>query len=395
MWIIGRHRHIKPERLSESLDGRLPAGAQARIDRAVASCAYCREDLESLQATRSLLREMPPLTLPRSFVLPAAPQTGMPGPDRAAPADVSSTLLGRLPAWGYAGVASLAGLSLALMVLADATGRLAPPAGGATESFLSAPAIERVIEPDIEAIEREAPAEMAAPAAASQVDQVDPLESMPAEAAPAQAMMESQAEVAEVQPADEPPAEMAAAPQADAAPEMAVAAVEGAAPAETTAEPLESLKPFAAEAMAEVAADAGPEGELVRLKEGPVDVPAESDPPDAAPAGATGEQGDAGQGSTPAPTATPGPTVTPTAAPTPTLTPVPTPTPTATLMPVPTPMPPQVAVLTAKETPPAEETGRPAGRSRILWWTLEGLAALLVLAGLVGLVVKLRQNRRI
>ena len=120
MWMIGKHRHIKPERLSEYLDGRLSEPERRRIDRAVASCATCQEEMESLRATVTRLQELPQFALPRSFTLPAAPLTT---PGRAAVINrPTPSLLDKVPAWAYAGAASLAGLALALLVLAEAMG---------------------------------------------------------------------------------------------------------------------------------------------------------------------------------------------------------------------------------------------------------------------------------
>ncbi|MBI3966924.1 MAG: zf-HC2 domain-containing protein [Chloroflexi bacterium] len=60
------------ERLSEYLDGGLPAEERVAIDRHLATCADCRAELESLRATVVALRALPTLRAPRSFVLSAA-----------------------------------------------------------------------------------------------------------------------------------------------------------------------------------------------------------------------------------------------------------------------------------------------------------------------------------
>jgi hypothetical protein len=117
MWIFRKHRHLKPETLSEYLDGQLHGGAREKVARELESCPSCREELESLRATVLLLQDLPQTTVPRSFTLAGPP----PAPVAAQP-----PMHLRAPGWAYAGAASLAGLALAVMVSADATGLLAP-----------------------------------------------------------------------------------------------------------------------------------------------------------------------------------------------------------------------------------------------------------------------------
>ncbi|MBI4497212.1 MAG: zf-HC2 domain-containing protein [Chloroflexi bacterium] len=57
------------EQLSASLDGRLEEREQAALERHLAGCARCREELAQLRATVALLRRMPAVPPPRSFVL--------------------------------------------------------------------------------------------------------------------------------------------------------------------------------------------------------------------------------------------------------------------------------------------------------------------------------------
>ena len=64
------HTHINQDDLSEYLDGRLSGTAAAKIDRRLTECATCRQDLDALRSTVSLLQQMPELTLPRSFIMP-------------------------------------------------------------------------------------------------------------------------------------------------------------------------------------------------------------------------------------------------------------------------------------------------------------------------------------
>ncbi len=48
MGIFNRHRHLRPEILSEYLDGRLDQGHQELVARRLADCAACREELDTL-----------------------------------------------------------------------------------------------------------------------------------------------------------------------------------------------------------------------------------------------------------------------------------------------------------------------------------------------------------
>jgi hypothetical protein len=117
MWTFRKHRHLKPEALSEYLDGRLHGAAREKVARELESCASCREELESLQATVLLLQDLPEVQVPRAFTLAGPP----PEPVAERP-----PVHLRMPNWAYAGAASLAGLALAVLVSADATGLLTP-----------------------------------------------------------------------------------------------------------------------------------------------------------------------------------------------------------------------------------------------------------------------------
>ncbi len=128
--LFGRHRHLSQRVLSEYLDQVLPDSARRRAGRALAACDVCKQELESLSAVVSLLRQAPPVAPRRSFTWSAPPP----------PAGRASLLL-RLPNWTYAGAASMAALVLAVVVSADAAGILAPQERAAiqTESFMAAP----------------------------------------------------------------------------------------------------------------------------------------------------------------------------------------------------------------------------------------------------------------
>ena len=118
MWTIRRsHQHIRPGTLSEYLDRRLQGDGLARVDQQLSSCDVCREELESLRATVTMLRDLPVETLGRSFIM-AAPL--------ADTVQVRPSPLLRVPQWVYAGAASVAAIALVVLVSADATGLLAP-----------------------------------------------------------------------------------------------------------------------------------------------------------------------------------------------------------------------------------------------------------------------------
>ena len=110
------HKHLNPETLAEYVDGRLAGTAMARVERRLTSCASCREDLDSLRTTVSLLKQLPQVVPTRSFTMATPP------PQQALP---QPSPLFRMPQWAYAGAASAAALVLAVLISADATGVLA------------------------------------------------------------------------------------------------------------------------------------------------------------------------------------------------------------------------------------------------------------------------------
>ena len=65
------HRRFQ-DLLSEYMDDRLDAGAQARLEAHLAGCPECSRDLESLKAAVGLLRSVPQVEVPRSFRLTEA-----------------------------------------------------------------------------------------------------------------------------------------------------------------------------------------------------------------------------------------------------------------------------------------------------------------------------------
>ncbi len=116
MWLLrSAHKHINQETLSEYLDGRLRGKDLERVEQRLADCDACRLELEELQATVAIMRQLPMETPRRSFVMSAPP----PEPARSRPA-----LALRAPNWVYAGAASVAALALAVTISVDATGGL-------------------------------------------------------------------------------------------------------------------------------------------------------------------------------------------------------------------------------------------------------------------------------
>lgn len=112
-------REALRERLSAYLDGELAPADAAALERHLAECAECRDELAALREVRTLLRALPPPALPRSFALPptAAPHSARPPatwplpdrPPRAVPAHRPGTTSARPPAAALARAAQWAG----------------------------------------------------------------------------------------------------------------------------------------------------------------------------------------------------------------------------------------------------------------------------------------------
>lgn len=129
------HKHLNPETLAEYLDGRLAGTPLARVDQRLASCATCREELDSLRTTVSLLNHLPEVVPTRSFTMatpPPQPALPLPSP------------LFRMPQWAYAGAAATAAVVLAALISADATGVLATKKLPVAQPAPKAAQLERV-----------------------------------------------------------------------------------------------------------------------------------------------------------------------------------------------------------------------------------------------------------
>ena len=141
MWIFGRHRHLAENELSDYVGGRLSAHQAGRLEHSLDECLSCRQDLESLQVTRSLLRELPAHVPPRSFVFATAPAT-VPSAPVNGPIPSRGWAF-RPPGWAYAGAASVVGLAVAVFVFSSDVSQWLPGDTreiSATELMTDAPA---------------------------------------------------------------------------------------------------------------------------------------------------------------------------------------------------------------------------------------------------------------
>ena len=318
MWIFGRHRCVSEDRLNDYVGGRLSPEERARLERSLATCARCREELESLQQTRAMLQALPQEPLPRSFVFEQAPAPAFTEEYRAA-----SVPGLRMPGWAYAGAAAVAGLAVVVFVLSGAADSWLP--GGAAEDGRSMamsspgeagqPATVRISPAEGQAAP-EAQAEVPVPASQSVAPESMVESSVPAQA---QAMAEGQGVVADaevakavevevapeslsVSPEEGTVVEPVAAPEAMAQPVAAMVAEEPTAAPEAMAQPMAAMvveeptpvaAPAAAPAQAEAVA-AGADGAVVAARAADSDVV--PDPTAAAPAAKATPVGGCGGG---------------------------------------------------------------------------------------------------
>ncbi len=149
-------REALRECLSAYLDGELAPADAAALERHLAACAECRDELAALREVRALLRALPPPALPRSFALPpnaaaraartpAAAQWSPEGqPIRAAhaPRPGPVALPGRAPVATLARAAQWVGsLAAAFGVLLIVATAVLGPNPGATRTYSAAPAL--------------------------------------------------------------------------------------------------------------------------------------------------------------------------------------------------------------------------------------------------------------
>jgi len=76
---LTEHQRVQ-EDLSSYLDGRLNERDRARVERHLDECAACRADLATLRQTIGLLRMVPEIPLPRSFLVPVSEGRTVPRP---------------------------------------------------------------------------------------------------------------------------------------------------------------------------------------------------------------------------------------------------------------------------------------------------------------------------
>lgn len=224
---IGGHDRLRTL-LSSYVDGQVSDAESRRVETHLTGCDECRKDLEDLRATVGLLKRLPELEVPRSFVLHSEPATVR---------DTGTFV------WTTGLATSMAAVALVALLLGDVLGLLtqagridvrdvreptgvlaaaAPAAAVAAPASVPAPAAAPLA-PDLPAFALEAPA---APEAAAA------LRAPLAREAPAPA-----------QPAPEP-REAAVASRAAAQPEAAAAAIApAAAPEEPVPAPLTAAAP--------------------------------------------------------------------------------------------------------------------------------------------------------
>lgn len=107
MFWFNRHRRLR-DQLSVYIDGELDTSAAERLERHLAECGRCRQEMEQLRATVAALQELPAVETPRSFTL--SPERVAPRP----PMSVASPL-----AFGARIVAAGVAAALAVVLVVD------------------------------------------------------------------------------------------------------------------------------------------------------------------------------------------------------------------------------------------------------------------------------------
>ena len=255
MGIFNRHRHLRPEILSEYLDGRLDQRHQGLVARRLTECSICREEMNTLRATVAALQNLPDLPLPRSFTLPTAPTPDYPA-ELIRKAASPAPLIMKLPGWAYGSAASLAGLALALMLSADAAGLTNPASLQLTAPVTAVPrdataAKEAQVEAQV-AAKAEPPV-----AALERADQAAAPTDFQAATPPQTALRSAAAPTAEAvaKIGESTSAEKSLAEQDRPAPEPALTEPDGSAPQTAMAEPQAAVEPAFGPAGEEAAID--------------------------------------------------------------------------------------------------------------------------------------------
>lgn len=259
MRFIGRHPtecEWSGERLSEYLDGGLSGGERRRVAAHLAACANCREQLRSLRLTVDLLRSLPQVRVPRSFLVTA------PEPRRTSLSPLSLPVLGRATAAVAVLFAALLSASVVVHGPADKVPAYAPRA--------EAPALARAPAP--------APVLAATPAAGP--TQAAPAAKGADSPPPAPASQAEQLAAAPVAPTPSPAApKLAAAPRALALPSPATATDQASATPPAT--PREEPAPTQALATQQTPAAEAPPGPAEALAMAPTPAPAAEARPEA------------------------------------------------------------------------------------------------------------------
>ncbi len=237
----------RDELLSAYLDGQLSAEEQARLEARLAADPALKAELDALRRTVALVRDLPPVPVPRNFILPQEAVRRQPVSARPQPAGR------RRRAWAAPFLTAATAVSSLLFVVILAgdllfagarMGAFAP----APEAALEAEAPQAAMEPLPAAatVVVEAEAERAMPAPTTLPMPTEAPKAEPAEA-PVEAIAEAPAEAAET--LEEEPAEETGADASTAAPPAA-----GGAPIEEPPTPAATASPHKA---AEVGVKAG------------------------------------------------------------------------------------------------------------------------------------------
>ena len=128
--------HLDLELLSAYIDGEVTPAERQQVERHLAICTACVEELESLRWTVRLLHEVPPVPVPRPFAVRAADLERPPRRRRIA-----------LPRWVFGSLrwATAATALLLLLVLSADLLNVTPFAPSAPKAMLPAPAMEKMV----------------------------------------------------------------------------------------------------------------------------------------------------------------------------------------------------------------------------------------------------------
>lgn len=178
----GRHLnddHLDLELLSAYIDGEVTPAEQQQVERHLALCTTCVEELESLRWTVRLLHEVPPVPVPHPFAVRRADLERPPRRRRFT-----------LPRWVFGSLrwATAVTALLFLLVLSADLLNVTPFAPGAPKAVLPAPAMEKMVVETVVVEKGEKKAEQKAVQPSSAKGTLTPL--APAARAPAENELE-------------------------------------------------------------------------------------------------------------------------------------------------------------------------------------------------------------